>query len=177
MEKSPEKQKSSLQQAGEDLFNYAIDREDTKWLLARLHPQATVKPAKVEYELQILKIITVGWCISYYLEHSRYEEPLAELFWQSIHQFSHELSETTGLLIGQDIDYFNLLKERLDQYVQTLNAKPEASEPARVIGPEFAKLCGDEKDLFAFMTGSKMFLSVLERVKRYLQSAKLLLVH
>jgi hypothetical protein len=169
--------KTTLQQAGEDLFNYAIDRQDTKWLLARLHPQANVKPAKVEYELQILKIITVGWSIAYYLEHSAQKNALAELFWQSINQFSSELSETTGLLIGQDIDYFKVLKERLHNYVQVLNSNPQATEPARVIGPEFARLCGDETDLFAFMTGSKMFISVIERVKQYLEKVKLLQVH
>jgi len=28
-----EKPKSNVEQAGEDLFNYAIDREDVKWLM------------------------------------------------------------------------------------------------------------------------------------------------
>jgi hypothetical protein len=32
MEKS-EQPKSNMEQAGEDLFNYAIDREDVKWLM------------------------------------------------------------------------------------------------------------------------------------------------
>lgn len=177
MENQSENSKATLQQAGQDLFDYAVDREDTKWLLARLHKDAKVKPAKVEYELQILKIITVGWCISYYLEHSRQKDALGELFWQSINQFAQELSETTGLMIGQNIDYFEVLKNRLDQYVHTLNKHSDAAEPARVIGPEFARLCGDEKDLSAFMLGSKMFISVLQRVKQYLQAVKLIQVH
>ena len=35
MEK-PEKPKSNMEQAAEDLFNYAIDREEIKWLMANL---------------------------------------------------------------------------------------------------------------------------------------------
>ena len=63
--------KSPVEQAGEDLFNFAIERDDTKWLMARLPAAADIKPATVEYELQILKIISVGWSISYFLEEFR----------------------------------------------------------------------------------------------------------
>ena len=65
--KTDDKGGNPVAQAAEDLFNFAIDREDVKWLLAHLHAEATVKRHSVEYELQILKLITVGWSIAFYL--------------------------------------------------------------------------------------------------------------
>ena len=168
-----ENNKLTLEQVGDDLFNYAIDRQEVKWLLQRLPEDADVKRSKVEYELQILKIISVGWSISYHLENSPLKSPLSEIFWKSIYDFSNELSNTTGLMIGQDIDYFNILKDRLDHYVDALSKRPDAPEPAVVIGPEFANFCGNADDLFALMTGSKMFLSTVTRVKEYLEIQKL----
>ncbi len=46
-----------IQQAGSDLFSFAIDRADVKWLMGRLPESAALKRHTVEYELQILKII------------------------------------------------------------------------------------------------------------------------
>ena len=76
-------------------------------------------------------------------------------------------------MIGQDIDYFQILKDRLDMYVDALRHHPDASEPAKVIGPEFSKACGNKDDIFAFMTGSKMFISTTGKVKQYLEAIKL----
>jgi len=53
---------SEEKKAGEDLFNFAIDREDAKMLMAHLPEEADIKRSTVEYELQILKIISIGWC-------------------------------------------------------------------------------------------------------------------
>lgn len=165
--------KAPIERAGEDLFDYAVDREDVKWLTARLPQEADIKPSKVEYELQLLKIISVGWSLAYYLEGTPHKEPLSKIYWQSIREFSNSLSDTTGLMIGQEIDYFQTLKDRLDLYVSALAKHPDAVEPATVIGPEFAKTCGNENDLFAFMTGSKMFFSAIARVREYLEALKL----
>ena len=165
--------KSEMDLAAEDLFGFAIDREDVKWLLARLPKEAGVKPTAVEYELQLLKIITVGWGITFYLENSPRKQPLAERFWASVHEFSRNLSTTTELMIGQDIDYFMTLRERLDTYVAALEgAGDTGEEPAQRIGPTFAHLCGDREDLFAFMTGSRMFKDTIARVKAYLSALK-----
>ena len=76
-------------------------------------------------------------------------------------------------MIGQDIDYFQILKERLDMYVDAMAQKPEAPEPSTVIGPEFARTCGNEDDISTFMTGSKMFLSTIGQVKEYFETIKL----
>jgi hypothetical protein len=74
-------------------------------------------------------------------------------------------------MTGQDIDYFQVLKDRLDMYVAALSQNPEAPEPATVIGPVFAETCGNREDIFTAMAGSKMFLSTLTNVRRYLDKA------
>ena len=168
-----ENKKSKLEKTGEDLFNFAIDREDVKWLIDRLPPEADVKRTTVEYELQILKIITVGWSISYYLTNSPQKNVLAERYWNAVNEFSRDLSTTMEYMIGQDIDYFHVLRDRLDMYVDAMAHHPDASEPAAVIGPEFSKACGNENDIFTFMTGSKMFISTTGKVKQYLEAIKL----
>lgn len=77
-------------------------------------------------------------------------------------------------MAGTEIDYFQVLKDRLDLYVKALSNQGDASEPAAVIGPEFAENCGKRDDLFAFMAGSKMFVSTLSRVKEYFEKIQLI---
>ena len=168
-----ENKKSKIERTGDDLFNFAIDREDLKWLMDRLPPEADVKRNTVEYELQILKIITVGWSISYYLTNSPQKNELLERYWTAVNEFSRDLTTTLEYMIGQDIDYFQVLKKRLDMYVAAMAQHPDASEPSAVIGPEFSKACGNEDDIFTFMTGSKMFISTTSKVKQYLEAIKL----
>ena len=165
-----ENDKTSVEQAGQSFFDFAVDREDVKTLVAHLPEEAECKPAAVEYELQLLKIVATGWSISFFMESKPCQEQLAEIFWKLIHTFSADLSETTGLMTGRDIDYFQTLKDRLDMYVDALQDKPEMSEPAAVIGPEFARLCGNSDDVFTVMTGSRMFILTVTRVKDYLES-------
>lgn len=161
-------------QAAEDLFNYAIEREDVKLLMEQLSRSAKVKPASLEYELQILKIISVGWSLSYHLTGTpRRKAALGDLFWSAINNFSKELSQTTGLMTGADIDYFEILKKRLDQYVQAMEDNPQAPDPAVVIGPVFAAFCGDGNDIFAAMAGTKIFANTVARVRQYLEAVKL----
>ena len=168
-----EKNPSKIEQAASDLFNYAIDREDVKWLMGRQPEEAEVKRATVEYELPILKIISVGWSLSYYLPDGPEKEELSDLYWTAINDFSKDLSTTTEMMIGQKIDYFETLKERLGIYVKALEQQPEVQDPATIIGPEFARICGNTDDIFTFMTGSKMFMAVIARVKEYLETIKL----
>jgi hypothetical protein len=170
---TPHTLKQRIEQAGRDLFDYAIDRQEVKYLAAH-HPKASaVTAGKLEYELQILKIITVGWSIAFCLHDRNGKAALLELFWQAIQQFSLSLSESTGLLVGQTVDYFEILKARLDTYVAALAAHPQAHEPAQVLGSEFATACGRSDDIFAFMAGSKMFLSANKRVTEYLSQVDL----
>jgi len=171
--KAPEPKKTAIESAGQDLFNFAIEREDIKWLMTRLPRESDARRATVEYELQILKIIAVGWSLSYHLENSPLKEPLSAFFWEAVRGYAQNLSDTTGLMIGQEIDYFQVLKDRLEMYVQAMNQKPGVAEPAEIIGPQFAGLCGRGDDIFTFMTGSKMFISTVTRVREYLEALKL----
>ena len=168
-----EEKPSKIEQAGEDLFNYAIDREEVRWLMENLAEEADIKPTTVEYELPILKIISVGWSLSYYLASSPQKDQLMDLYWTAINDFSKDLSTTTEMMTGQKVDYFEILKDRLDMYVAALEQHPDAKDPATVIGPQFAGTCGNADDIFTFMTGSKMFTSAVARVKEYLEAIKL----
>jgi hypothetical protein len=166
-------QASRVEQAGSDLFDFAIDREDVKWLMDRLPKTAAVKRPTVEYELQALKIITVGWCIAYQMAENQQKTPLLESYWGAVQEFCRGLNQTTELMIGQDIDYFSTLHARLDMYVKAIDNNPETQAPAAVIGPTFAYACGNAEDIFTSMTGAKMFAAVVSRVKAYLDAVAL----
>lgn len=157
-----------IEQKAEALFNFAVDREDVKALMANLHEAADVNRDTVEYELQILKIISVGWAVSYHLENSPARDLLGECYWRAIREFSQNLSETFGLVIGGTMDYFSILKERLATYLDALRRYPDAVEPAAVMGPAFAEACGNKDDAFTVMTGARMFIAVNSGVKQYL---------
>ena len=66
MAKNSADKKTEIEKAAEALFNFAVDREDVKALVANLPEETDIQGVTVEYELQILKIISVGWSISYY---------------------------------------------------------------------------------------------------------------
>jgi hypothetical protein len=168
-----ESQKTSVEQAGEDLFTFAVDREDVKTLLAALPKEAGVERGSIEYELGILRIICVGWSISYFLELSPQKNQLAEIYWMAVQEFSRNLSRTAGLMVGKDIDYFQILRDRLNRYVEAMRRKPHAAEPAVVIGPEFARACGNVNDVYTVMTGTKMFIATVGSVREYLQAVNL----
>ena len=171
--KNGEREKSGIERAGEELFNFAVDREDVKTLMAYLPPQAHIERGRVEYELQLLKIISVGWGISYFLQGWYRKNELAEVYWKAIHELSESIYSTTGLMIGQHIDYFQEIRNRLDMYVHALGEKPGAAEPAAVIGPEFARACGNVADVYTVLTGSRMFIGTIGRVKAYLEALEL----
>jgi hypothetical protein len=168
-----EKEKRGIEKVGEDLFHFAVDREDVKALVANLPEEADIQEVTVEYELQILKIISVGWSISYYLEKDPQKTQLAEFYWQAVQQFSKSISTSTGLMTGHEIDYFQILKDRLDMYLGALNENPYVSQPVSVIGPEFARTCGNVDDAFTVLTGAKMFSATIGSVKEYLEATKL----
>lgn len=165
--------KAGIKQAAEDLLNFAVDRDDVKTLLANLPEAAEIERGKVEYELAILRIITVGWSISYFLARSGHKNRLAEIYWEAIREFSQGVSVSAGLLVGKDIDYFQILKDRQIGYVEAMELKPDAQEPAAVMGPEFARLCGNGNDIHTIMAGTRMFIATMGSVKAYLESLKL----
>jgi len=60
--------------------------------MANLAEEADIKPTTVEYELPILKIISVGWSLSFYLASSPQKDQLMDLYWTAINDFSKDLS-------------------------------------------------------------------------------------
>lgn len=156
----------------EELVEYAMDRAETRFLLDHWPRSQSTQPVRLEYELQILKIITIGWSLAYFLGHNPGGTNLQDRFWQAVRQLAAEVSAATNLIIGQDIDYFSALKERLDQYVAAMNRQTRQLEPAQVVGPEFAGLCGDRHDILIRTAGGKMFNNTLMRIRQYLATAQ-----
>ncbi len=169
----PDDEKLAIETAAMDLFNYAIDREDTRILMARLPKEGDAQRNTVEYELQILKIITVGWSIAYHVERPSVRNYLAEHYWAAVQGLSGSLSSAAGLMAGRQIDYFQVLKDRLNIYVEAMKENPQATEPAAVIGPEFAKVCADMDDVHTIIAGSRMFAAVVAGVRQYLDQSGL----
>jgi len=167
--KKTEQEKIKIEHTGKKLFDFAVDREDTKILMDNLHKEADIKRPTVEYELQALRIITAGWSISYFLENSAHKNRLVEIYWMAVYEFSQNISSVSELMIGQDFNYYQMLKNRLDKYLDAMHNNPDASEPVVTIGPEFAKICGNSNDVFTIMAGSKMFTATLNGVKKYLE--------
>ncbi len=163
-----------LVETGEDLFNYALEREDTKWILSSLPSDSEIDYNTLEYELQTLKIISVGWAFAYYIQDAQTKDFLSRAYWEAIRDFCANLSQSTGMLIGQDVDYFQVIKERVDAYVQALNKEGDEESPAKMIGPVFAGFCGNSEDIFCLYAGGKMFIGALDRVKEYLGSRGLI---
>lgn len=160
-----------IARTAEQLFQFAIDRGDMNTILDTLPLVAPEKRAVLEYEIQILRIISVGWAIAFFLADSRLKNPLGQHFWEHIRTFSATLSTSASLAVGSDIDYFDLLKKRLDFYVGVLDGAEEIPEPAMAIGPAFAGCVGDEDDACSILAGSKMFAHTIMAVREHLDSA------
>ena len=166
-------EKVSIEKASEDLFDFAIDRSDIKIVLQNLPQDKEINRVSVEYEIQLLKILAVGWSISFFMSESSRKKELTESFWNAIYSFSQQISGISSSSTGKEIDYFNILKERLDTYLKALNLYTDGSDPLAVIGPKFAEICGNEQDARIIFLGSKVFNFSVGGVKNYLESIKI----
>ena len=166
-----EKINNPVARAGEQLFQFAIDRGDMNTILDVVPLQSPEKRVALEYEIQLLRIISVGWAIAFFLADSGLKESLGQHFWEKVRTFSKTLSASASLTMGSDIDYFDILKQRLDFYVGSLDAAGQIPEPAMAIGPAFAGACGDKEDACAILAGSKMFTITINAVRDYLDGA------
>ncbi len=156
--------------SAENLLNFAIDRQDLKIILDSLPQNATIDRGKVEYEIQILKILTVGWALSFFLESAAAKTMIAESYWTKVQAFSQSLSLASSASLNRNFDYFSILKERLDVYVHALDRHTEKEDPTVVIGPIFARMCEDGDNPLIVLAGSKMFKHTLSSVKEYLEA-------
>lgn len=149
------------------LFNYSIARDDLKEA-SLIVPLSNEKDEQtLLYELQILKIISIGVTINYLLEQSSYKDILSEKYWKSIFEFSTSVTKATNDYSDITIDYFNVIKDKLDFYLNELNQNKNAPEPASVIGPAFAVQCGKDDDTHIILSGSKVFKSVVASLKQF----------
>jgi len=163
-----------VKDAADILLNFSIDRNDLEILLNGLPPSADIDRVVIEYEIQILKILSVGWSLSFFLEGASTKSALTESFWAAVQEFSRNLSIASSVSLNRDFDYFAILKERLDTYLKALNGHPETRDPAVLIGPAFAAVCGDGADAIAILCGSKMFHVAVSGVRHYLESVTLI---
>lgn len=166
------KETLTVEKLAQNLATFAIDRTDLKELLSTLPGDDNSNLTTIEYELQILKILSVGWAISYFMPATdKNKGPLAQIFWEHIREVSNNISTLTKTTTGKDIDYFEIIKERLNTYLAIMQKNPdEAENPANYIGPAFSSACNCENDAIAVLTGTKMFTLTLGAVKEYLNA-------
>ncbi len=158
----------TIPEMAENLASYALDRERVLFALSRVPKADAINPVMVEYEIQILQILSVGWSMSYYMESHADKTALVEKFWNLLFEFSENISSVTSLSIGKEINYFQILKERMDTYLMALSGISGSTDPASVIGPAFAQLCGTTDNVHVIMAGSRIFSLAVEGVKAYL---------
>jgi len=152
------------------LCEFALEREDVKWLVENLPGDGQVDVNTAEYELQLLKIVSTGWAISFYLQEDPLKDILLEPYWQSVRAVSGEISQAVGLLTGQDTPYFQIVRERLDSYVQAMTGLNKGDDPSQAMGAVFALHCQAADNPFAVLTGAKLFAHTLRSVREYLQA-------
>lgn len=159
----------------QDLATFAIDRNDLKELLSVVPKDSSVNLTTLEYELQILKILSVGWAISFFMPATDEKKgPATQMFWEFIREIANNISTLTQATSGTHLDYFSILKTRLDTYVKIMQtASQDAQNPVNVMGPAFADLCNAKNDAVAILIGTKMFTLTMGAVKEYLNAVRL----
>ena len=169
------KQELFIEKFGENLSTFAINRDDLKELIAAIPKDSELNLSTIEYELQILKIISVGWALAFYMpESDKNKKPLGEIYWSYISEISNNISNLTDLTSGKQIDYFNILKERLDQYVGVLQqSSGKTTGTSSIIGSMFSELCHAKNNAIAILTGTKMFTFTIGAVKEYLDAVEI----
>lgn len=86
--------KSEREKSCDELFQFAIDRGDVARLAAGMPELSDAGRATVEHELQILRIISVGWSLSYYMPAGSLKTELTMFLWEAIHGFSQDFART-----------------------------------------------------------------------------------
>lgn len=162
----------TIDEITEKLISYSIDRYQMTTLLERIPPETQINRNVLEYEIQLLRILAVGWSIGYYTEDDLLKKALSESFWNSVRDFSNKLSSISSISMNLNFDYFVIIKLRLETYLNELGQQQDANDPTAVIGAKFAELCGHANDAIIIWLGGKMFQSVLSDIKGYLSGVK-----
>lgn len=165
----------TVDQVAENLSAFAIDRADIKSLLGTVPEGHSIDMNRLEYELAILKILSVGWGLAFFMPATDINKtPLTQTFWEQIREIANNVSTLTETTTGTRVDYFGILKERLDTFVQQMKEKQtKGADPSGVMGPVFANACGVPDDPMAILAGTKMFALTLAAIKEYLAGVKI----
>ncbi|MBF0200377.1 MAG: hypothetical protein HQK66_03515 [Desulfamplus sp.] len=159
---------------GENLAVFAINRDDLKEIMAAMPDDGNINLTRVEYELQILKILSVGWAMAFYMRTGEDKQQSTMVFWERIRDISGNISTLAESSTGKSIDYFNILKTRLDQYLKIMQENQEgAVEPTQIIGPAFADACNCPGNAVVILAGTKMMTMTLGAVKEYLDAVEI----
>lgn len=169
----PERKEVESEAAVACLFDYAINRDNLELILDGIPDDESLKRGTVEYEMRILRIVTVGWGISFFMEASEQKTHFAEAYWNRVAVFCGQIATMSATMSGDGIDYFQVIRQRADQYMAVLNHFHDAGDPAIIIGPTIAKICGSEDNPYLIISGKKMFHITLSGVKNYIDSIEL----
>lgn len=169
--KAQNKDTLTIETLAQNLASFAIDRTDLKELISSLPKENDLNNNAVEYELGILKILSTGWGISFFMAEDKNKELLTQHFWEMIQEISKNISELAQTTTGIQVNYFDILKERLNIYVKKMQENPDQTiNPALIMGPAFAMICGAPDNALTILTGTKMFTLTLGAVKEYIHS-------
>lgn len=173
--KAQKKETLTIDKMARNLVDFAVDRTDLKELITALPKGNNLNLTTIEYELGILKILSVGWGISFFMAASdKNKQAVTESFWNRVQEISRNISTLTETTTGKQIDYFNVLKERLDIYVDGMKKnKGQHENPAPVMGPVFARICHQPDNAMAILIGTKMFTLTLGAVKEYINAVNM----
>lgn len=165
-----ERKSVALNDSIEVFVQFALERKDIQQLIKGLPEADDISPVTMEYELQLLRILTVGWGISYFLGDTPEKSRVLESFWNRVNELSKGISEALMPSLGNDFDYFSIVKQRLEQYVKIMDENTDISDPGVAIGPLFAELCGNASHDYLILSGKAAFHLSLGDVKKYLSS-------
>ncbi len=170
---SSEKDTDTLDSICKNLAEFAVDRDEIKELIGTLPLDQGINTVTLEYELQLLKVVTIGWSISVYMVSNPKKQLFEIKFWELIREFSKDISNVTSMMIGHDIDYFDLVKQRFDYYLKSFEGAVTEADPASAIGPAFAEICNDNDNPFVVITGARLFNHSVRATKEYFEAEKL----
>jgi hypothetical protein len=162
----------TIERAVEVLTGVATNREVIKRELARLpDDDAHINKSKVEYEIQLLRIVFTGWAVAYFMADHPLKINLSEAFWLSLHGFAGRISAMASAGTGGPaVDYFATIRERAQCYTDALNINMDEADPAIVVGAAFLRLCGDGGGQPVTDAGKQVFVNTLNTVKLYLDT-------
>jgi hypothetical protein len=170
---SSSKKNIQIEEVVRSLVALSFSRDGLNQTLDGLPSDSAINTATLEYEFNLLKIISAGWGISFFMAEGNCKKAVSEMYWSQIYEISRNISDITSASLGRKVEYFEILRNRINMYATALSALRLDDDPAGVIGENFARLCGNEKDAHAVSCGQKAFSDSIACVKSYLDSIEM----